>query len=198
MNRRRAVAAPLMVLLAAFAIAGCGSAIASPSLYTAVPIGPTAWPSGTVGQYGLKIDPSLLGRLPQFVGAEPVSEDPLSESGALDDQDLARSLDRYAAATIGEIGDADWVKVALAQFRTEDLDPDVYLSWVDQYADGACSQASGVVDTGHTTISGFEVDTAECSGDLSVYTLSLGKGLVLSLYEFGPKHLGRKLIETLY
>src|SRR5450759_3922104 len=103
---------------AAIVLAGCGGAIASPPpTYTAVPIGPTAWPSGTTGQYGLRIDPSLLGKLPAHAGALPITEDAGSESTVLDDPDAAKTLDRFVAASAGDISDPDWVNISIGHFR---------------------------------------------------------------------------------
>jgi hypothetical protein len=185
--------------VAAVALAGCGGAIASPSpTYTAVPIGPTAWPIGTTGQYGLRIDPSLLGKLPGHAVALPITEDAGSESTVLDDASVANTLDRYAAASAGEIGQPDWVQIAIGHFKTDNQNPDVYSAWVDQYAIGACSQAGGVSGRGQETIGHFLADTATCAGGLNVFTISLGDGIVVSMYEFGPKHLGRKVIESIY
>jgi hypothetical protein len=184
---------------AAIALAGCGGAIASPSpTYTAVPIGPTAWPSGTTGQYGLRIDPSLLGKLPAHAGALPITEDAGSESTVLDDASVANTLDRYVAASAGDIFSPDWLEIAIGHFKTDNQNPDVYSNWVDQYATGACSHAGGVSGRDQETIGHFQADTATCTGDLNVFTIALGDGIVVSMYEFGPKHLGRKLIESIY
>lgn len=199
MRRTRGPAALATAAILALAMAACGGAAASPSpTASAFPIGPTGWPSGTTGQYGLRIDPTLLGQLPKFAGAAPLVEDPQSESEAMDDADLAKTLDRYAAGTIGSIDGADWANVAIGHFRVEDVPPETYTGWVEQYADGACSQADGVADTSQSVIGHFTVDTATCGGALRVYTLALGNGIILSLYDFGPKQLGRKFIEAIY
>jgi hypothetical protein len=187
--------------VAAVALAGCGGAIASPSpTYTAVPIGPTAWPSGTTGQYGLRIDPSLLGKLPAHAGALPITEDAGSESTVLDDASVANTLDRYVAATAGDIGNPDWLKIAIGHFKTDRQNGDVYSAWVVQYAQGACSQAGGVSAGSDRTeeIGDYTVDISTCVGGITVYTLQRGDGIVVSMYEFGPKHLGRALIAAIY
>jgi hypothetical protein len=179
--------------------AACGTEVATPTppRYTAVPIGPTAWPSGTVGQYGLRIDPSLLGRLPASVGALPLKEDAASESGALDNADLPASLDGYAAASIGMIGDTDWLYVVIARRKPDKLDADFYTAWVEQYATGACSQADGVASSDQQTIAEKTVDVSTCNGGPVVYTVSLEDGLLVSMWGMGPRDLGRKLIEAL-
>jgi hypothetical protein len=184
---------------AAIALAGCGGAIASPSpTYTAVPIGPTAWPSGTTGQYGLRIDPSLLGKLPAHAGALPIKEDAGSESSVLDDANAAKTLDRYVAASAGDLGGADWLQIAIGHFKPESQNGDVYSAWVDQYATGACSQAGGVSGTDQQDIGDFRVDISTCAGGITVYTFQRGDWVVVSMYELGPKHIGRALIAAIY
>ena len=185
--------------VAAVALAGCGGDTASPSpTYTAVPIGPTAWPSGTTGQFGLKIDPSLLGKLPAHAGALPVKEDPGSEATVLDDADAAKTIDRYVAASAGGLLDPDWLNIAVVHFKTESQNEDVYSNWVEQYAAGACSQASGVSGTDQQDIGDFHVDISTCAGGITVYTFQRGDWVVISMYELGPKHIGRALIAAIY
>jgi hypothetical protein len=185
--------------VAAIVLAGCAGAAASPTpAYTPVPIGPTAWPNGTTGQYGLRIDPSLLGKLPSHAGALPITEDAGSESAALADADLANTLDRYVAASAGDTFGADWLKIAIGHFKTDSQNGDIYSAWAEQYAEGACSQASGVSGHDQMSIGDFSVDTSTCAGGLTVYTLQRGDGVVISMYEFGPKHIGRALIAAIY
>jgi hypothetical protein len=185
---------------AAIVLAGCGGAIASPSAtYTAVPIGPTAWPSGTTGQYGLRIDPSLLAKLPSHAGALPITEDAGSESTVLDLASVANTLDRYVAASAGDIGNPDWLKIAIGHFKTDSQNEDVYSAWVVQYADGACSQAGGLSGSDRTEVIGDNtVDISTCAGGITVYTFQRGDWVVVSMYEFGPKHIGRALIAAIY
>lgn len=189
-----------VLAVAAIALAACGGGVVSPSpTYTAVPIGPTAWPSGTTGQYGLRIDPSLLGKLPGHAGALPITEDAGSESTVLDDASVANTLDRYVAASAGDIGNPDWLKIAIGHFKTDSQNEDVYSAWVVQYADGACSQAGGLSGSDRTEeIGDNTVDISTCAGGITVYTLQRGDWVVISMYEFGPKHIGRALIAAIY
>jgi len=191
----RPALAVVLVILAAFA-AACSPGSATPSAGE-VPIGATAWPSGTTGQYGLHIDPSLLGRLPRNVGAYPLVEDADSEAAALSDADLAKTFDNYAAAAVGLIGDVNTLQLVIGHLRPETQTPDVYTAWVSEYATGACSQADGVSGTNQTTINDWVVDVSTCSGGPIVYSLSLGNGTILSMFDLGPKDLGRMLINQL-
>lgn len=199
-RRSRSVAAAALAAILVF-VAACGSAVPTtlPTTYTAVPIGPTAWPSGTVGQYGLRIDPSLLGRLPASVAALPLQEDAASEAGALGDKDLPNNFDGYAAAAIGVVGsDPDWLNVVIARRKPAAQTPDFYVSWVEEFATGACSQANGVADSSQQTINGWTVDVSTCNGGPVVYTLSLDETILVSMWGMGPRDLGRRLIENLH
>jgi hypothetical protein len=194
-------AAALAALLATLTLIGaaCAQPAVSPTpFYTAFPIGPTPWPSGTVGQYGLHIDPSLLGMLPKMVGAQPLVENAQFESIAMDSSDTALAFDRYAAASIGEIGDDDWLNLMLGHFQTAYQTPDALSTWVDDYAAAACSQANAVSASTQETINGFIVDVATCAGGPIAYTLLLDNEVVLSMTELGPHQLGRQLIGEIY
>jgi hypothetical protein len=192
----RSAAFLAVLAIAATLAAACGAATGTPPA-TEVPLGATAWPSGTTGQYGLHIDPSLLGRLPRNVGAYPLAEDADSELAALSDADLSKTFDNYAAASIGVIGAADWLQLVIGHLRPDMQTADVYTAWVSEYATGACSQADGVSDTNQTTINDWVVDVSTCAGGPIVYTLKLDNGTILSMFDLGPKDLGRMLINQL-
>jgi hypothetical protein len=194
-DRRRLVT---MLVSIALAAAACSPA-ASPTapFYTEVPIGPTALPAGTVGQYGLQLDSTLLGKLPATVDAYPIAEDPDGESQALGDPDLVKTFDRYAAGKIGEISDDNWLVLTVAHLQPN-AGANAYPGWVDDFAASACSQASGVATTDTATINFWQVDTATCAGGPIVYTLELQNDLVLSMVGYGPRNLGRQLINAIY
>ena len=194
-SRAAAILAALTIVAAV--AAGCGPAPTGTPNETEIAPGPTTWPSGTTGQYGLHIDPSLLGLLPRNVGAHPLAEDVGSEMAALDDADLAKTFDNYAAASIGLIGDVDWLQLVIGHPRPETQTADVYTAWASEYATGACSQASGVSGSSQTTINDWVVDVSTCAGGPIVYTLTLGNGTILSMFDLGPKDLGRMLINQL-
>jgi hypothetical protein len=195
---RRARELAALVAAIALAVAACGPGPSPAPNYTSVHIGPTPWPAGTTGQFGLHIDPSLLAKLPSTVDAYPLVEDALSENQALDDADLAKTFDRYAAAAIGNVGSDNWLNIVIGHRKPEAQTPEVLAAWIDQYATGACSQANGVSATAQETINDWTVDTATCQGGPVVYTLSLGNGVVLSMFGFGPRDLGRALIKAIY
>jgi hypothetical protein len=183
----------------AIASAACSPGPTSTPSETQIAPASSAWPSGTTGQYGLHIDPSLLGRLPRTVGADPLVEDTSGELAALDDADLARTFDNYAAAAIGVIGvDDNWLQLVIGHLRPESQSADVQTAWISEYATGACSQADGVSNSSQSTINGWVVDVATCAGGPIVYTLSLGNGTILSMFGLGPKDLGKMLIGALY
>jgi hypothetical protein len=214
-----------ILLAALLAVVALGSAACSPEasptlpFFTQVPIGPTPWASGTTGQYGLHIDPSLLGRLPKTVDAYPLVEDPGDEEVYMDDTDRSQLFDNLAAAKIGDPSDDNWLVLEIGHFRPVPESPstsagstasagssasdssagtDPLESWIPDYQAQACSQASGVASTSQETINFWVVDTAQCSGGPTVYIFPLGNGEVLSMFGFGPLDLGRRLINSLY
>jgi hypothetical protein len=195
---RQASSALAVLVSIIFAVAACSPGPAPTPSETQVTPVPTAWPSGTTGQYGLHIDPSLLGLLPRTVAAYPIVEDTDGETAALDNADLAHTFDNYAAAAIGVIGDPNWLQLVMGHLRPESQNADVQTAWISEYATGGCSQAGGVSGTSQQTISGWIVDVATCKGGPIVYTLSLGNGTILSMYGLGPKDLGKSLIGALY
>jgi hypothetical protein len=186
-----AVAAVLAVALSA-----CDGSTATPtSMYTSVPIGATPWPSGTVGQYGLRIDPSLLKRLPIAVGGIALKEDAGTEAVAMDDSNLPKTVDTMAAAMAGDILDVDFLRVEIVHFKPDSQTANVYGQWIDDYAFQACSQANGIADS---STNSWVVVVAVCNGGINVYSLSLGNGQYMSMFGLGPKDLGRLLISNLF
>ena len=189
------------VLLVAVAAAGCGATnttVPPPSVSASdYSLDATPWPNGTVGQYGLRIDPALLHKLPATVGGLPLLESGGDEAIALDKVDLPKSFDGYAAAGVGQIGDANWLSVTIGRLRPAAQIEDWYPSWRDSFAIGACSQADGVASTAQSTIADRTVDVSTCGGGVIVYSVQLDADYVLSLMDLGPRHLGRQLIENL-
>jgi len=185
------------LLAAALAAAACGPAATPSPTYTAVPVGPTVWPAGTTGQYGLRIEPSLLGRLPSTVDAYRLAEDTITEHAALDDPELPKIFDNYAAATIGAVGSENWLVVVIAHFNPENQNPDAYDTWVGTWFTSACSPADGVGATAQEQIGDWLTDTATCKGGPQVYVVILSDYTVVSTLGGGPRDLGRKLIPAL-
>jgi|ERR1035437_994416 hypothetical protein len=198
MRRRATTALAVLLVAASLALAACGPTESPEPNYTAFPLGPTAWASGTTGQYGLHIDPSLLGKLPRTVAAQPLIEDAGLETSAMDNADLAKTFDNYAAASVGQIGDADWFSLSIGHVRDQSQSSDLYQAWAEQFATGSCSQADGVTTSSQEQIGDYQVDESICGGGPMVYTLSLGSGLILSIFEGGTHHWGRQLIQAIY
>jgi hypothetical protein len=191
----------ILLVGATIGIAACTSpADTLEPKYTAVPIGPTPWASGTTGQYGLHIDPSLLAKLPRSVAAQPLGEDAGIEASAMDNADLAKTFDNYAAASVAQITDTDWFALVIGHLRDQSTESDILPAWAEQYATGSCSQANGVATSSQGQVGDWQVFESICGGGVSydVYTLSLGNGLILSVFEGGAHHWGRQLIEAIY
>jgi hypothetical protein len=195
----KALVVAAAALAAASLLAACGTTDPTVPPPTATPYSLTAtpWPNGTVGQYGLRIDPKLLALLPAEVGGIPVLESPDSEGAALDNPDLPKSFDAYAEAGVGSIADSDWLVLTIGHLTAAAQGPDWYPSWRDDYATGACSQADGIASTTSQTIADWPVDVTTCNAGVIVYSMELDAEHVLSMYDLGPRRFGRQLIENL-
>jgi hypothetical protein len=119
----------------------------------------------------------------------------------MDDTDRSGLFDRLAAARIGDPATENWLVLEIGHLKpapgASDA-PDALESWIGDYAAQACSQASGVADFSQETINFWIVDKSSCGGGPVVYTLSLGNGVVLSMFGLGPLDLGRRLISAIY
>ena len=187
-----------LLAVAALASAACGETSATPSPdITSVAILPTPFANGTVGRYGLHIDPKLLKRLPIAVGGITLTEDTLTEQTEMDDQALTM-IDSLAAANYNQVGDDNWLLVEVVHFKTDSQNGDAFGQWIDEYATAACSQAGGVSNTGQETINTWLVDEATCVANVEVYSLSLGDGTYVSMFGLGPRNLGKLLIQNLF
>lgn len=185
----------VLVSVAAFAVSSCGVSVATtrpPG--TDVAIAPTPWPNGTVGRYGLRIDPTLLGKLPAQVGGNPIVEAAGTEAQDLDNPDLPAAFDGIAEGSLGDITDANWLRVSIGRLRPEAQTDDFYTSWRDQYDQGVCSRADGVASVQLQTIADWPVDVATCNGGVIAYTVRISDGLLVSAQDLGPRRLGRQLI----
>ncbi len=152
------------------------------------------------GQYGLHIDPSLLKRLPITIGGIALSEDAGEEEQRMADPELPKTIDRLAAAMASpDITAQDVLRLEIVHFKTEAQNEDAYTAWIDQYATEACSQASGVAESHQETINNIWLtDVSTCNGGAVVYSVSLGDGQYLSMFDIGPKDLGRMLLNNLF
>jgi hypothetical protein len=154
----------------------------------------TPWPNGTVGRYGLRIDPTLLSKLPAQVGGNPIVESAATEVQDLDNADLPASFAGIAEGGVGEITDPNWVRVSIGQLRPEAQTDDFYSNWRDQYDQGVCSRADGVASVQQETIADRTVDVATCKGGVIAYTVRISDSLLVSAQDLGPRRLGRQLM----
>ena len=166
-----------------------------PGIATEIPLEPTPWPNGTLGKYGLRIDPSLLSNIPSVVGGNALVEDVVTESAALDDPQYAQAFSAYYAAHIGFITDANFVQVGIAALKVDAQTDAFYTEWRNDWFQAVCSQADGVGSTAAERINDWPVDDATCKGGVRAYTVNLGNGILLSIVDVGPRRLGRELIQ---
>jgi len=110
---------------------------------------------------------------------------------------LAKTFDRFPAASIEPSATTTGSSSSSATSVRSRRPGSLWSHWVDQYATGACSQADGVAGSSQPTINSWVVDVSTCAGGPIVYTLILGDGLLLSMYDLGPKDLGRMLINQM-
>ena len=203
-----AVASLAMLAVVAAVVAGCNYSVVvqsptpvptgtdtRPGLASQVPLEPTPWPNGTTGAYGLRIDPSLMSNIPAVVGGNPLVEDVLVESSALDDSHYAAAFSSFYVAHIGMITDANFVQVGIAALKSDAQRQDFYTTWRDDWFKASCSQADGIASTTVERINDWPVDVATCNGGVDAYTLSLDNGVILSIVDLGPRRLGRQLIQ---
>jgi hypothetical protein len=191
------LAAAILLAIAVVAV-GCSHTVVvtSPTpLATSVPILPTAWPNGTVGTFGLRIDPSLLSNIPSSVGGNPLLEDVGVELLALADPSYASPFDGYIVAHIDSVSDPNWLEVSVASLRDGAQTEEFYAAWRDSWFKTACSQADGIASTEVQSINDWPVDVATCTGGVMAYTLRLDNGILVSIMDLGPRRLGRQLIE---
>jgi hypothetical protein len=182
----------------AVAASGCGVAVVTtPPAGTDVLIVATPWPNGTVGRYGLRIDPTLLSKLPAQVGGNPIVESAATEVQDLDNADLPASFAGIAEGGVGEITDPNWVRVSIGQLRPEAQTDDFYSNWRDQYDQGVCSRADGVASVQQETIADRTVDVATCKGGVIAYTVRISDSLLVSAQDLGPRRLGRQLMDAI-
>ena len=190
--------AAVVLLATSVVAAGCyyTVVVTSPTpLVTSVPIEPTGWPNGTIGTFGLRIDPSLLRNIPSSVGGNPLLEDVEFELLTLDDPHYASPFDGYYIAHINSISDPNWLEVSIASPREGAQTDDFYASWRDSWFKTACSQADGIDTTTLESINDWQVDVATCNGGVMAYTLRLDNGILVSIMDLGPRRLGRQLIK---
>ena len=190
--------AAVVLLATSVVAAGCyyTVVVTSPTpLVTSVPIEPTGWPNGTIGTFGLRIDPSLLRNIPSSVGGNPLLEDVEFELLTLDDPHYASPFDGYYIAHIDSISDPNWLEVSIASLREGAQTDDFYASWRDSWFKSACSQADGIDTTGLESINDWQVDVATCKGGVMAYTLRPNAGILVSIMDLGPRRLGRQLIK---
>lgn len=188
----------VLVSASAVLLSACGTtAVSTPPVGTDVAIAPTPWPNGTVGRYGLRIDPTLLGKLPAQVGGNAIVQSADAEVQDLDNPDLPTSFEGIAEGGIGDITEANWLRVSIGRLRPEAQTDDFYTAWRDQYDEGVCSQADGVASVQVETIADRSVDVATCKGGVIAYTVRIDDGLLVSAQDLGPRRLGRQLIAAL-
>lgn len=211
-SRARTAGASVIVLSLALGSAGCGtsratgtpvaSAAATPSAPTPsaptspAPTAPGPTGTGPIGSPAVQLDPSLLAILPPAVDGIPVTQEPESFSEALADADFVANVQAAAFALVVDGGDL--ASGVVARLRPGVYSDAFFRDWRDTYSQGACSQASGVTGTAEAQLGGRTVYITNCAGGMLVYDAYLpGPGVVVSLFSWGARRFGERLMSDL-
>jgi hypothetical protein len=95
-------------------------------------------------------------------------------------------------------GTEDFAYAALVRLRVGAFSEELFRSWRESFAEGACSQAGGVVRSAVTEIDGRDVHIDSCEGGLRVYHAWLPNSRVLvSVSALGERRLGERIVQEL-
>ena len=207
MRRLNGAALAMGPLVAAFAVAACGSGpvsappSATPAASVATPpvqVPSLAARSALPMPSGAKVvfDASLLSVLPPNVGGVAVTQEAQSFAEATNDPGFVSSVDRAAFAIAASGGDL--ASGVVAHLRPGLYSDKMFADWRSSYDEGACSQAGGVVGHAESSLAGRTVYVTTCGGGLRVYHAYLpSRGVVVSLFSVGAKDFGAQLMSAL-
>jgi hypothetical protein len=195
------VRARLAIAAVAFVLAGCGTTAPTPTPTAAATrsgISETPWPAPVASGGPVAIDPSLLEHLPPQVDGLDLMRRPESDAAAAADPVVVSFGEGVVTALAIDPGTEDFAYAALVRLRDGAFSEELFRSWRESFAEGACSQAGGVVRTAVTEIDGRDVHIDSCEGGLRVYHAWLPKSRVLvSLSALGERRLGERIVQEL-
>ncbi|HEV8490276.1 MAG TPA: hypothetical protein VGQ58_10870 [Candidatus Limnocylindrales bacterium] len=193
--------ARLAIAAVAFVLAGCGTTAPTPTpTATATPrgISQTASPASTGSGGPVAIDPSLLEHLPARVDGLDLMRRPESDAAAAADPVVVAFGEGVVTVLAVDPGTDDFAYAALVRLRDGAFSEELFRSWRESFAEGACSQAGGVVRTAVTEIDGRDVHIDSCEGGLRVYHAWLPNSRVLvSVSALGERRLGEQIVQEL-
>ena len=187
-------------IVVAVALAACGPA---PT------VGPSASSSPGPGGVGppitlppgatplVRIDPTLLGVLPEEVAGLSVLESSDAEIDAQANGSLASLSDGVVGALAIDPGTADFVLADVVRLRANAMTDEIFQAWRESFDKGVCLE-SGVIGRAQGTIGGRTVFVGTCGNGFRTYhTWIPDKRLLVSASSGGKRELGRLLFEAL-
>jgi hypothetical protein len=192
-----------VALLAAVLLAACspGATLAPSAAVPSASLGPAGvGPPETVapGQTPLvRIDPSLLGVLPQEVDGLSVLENSEAEADAQANGTLATLSDGMVGALAIDPATADFVLADVVRVRPTAMTDAVFMAWRDSFDAGVCAD-SGVTGHAQQTMNGLTVYVGTCGNAIHTYhTWIASKNLLVTASAGGKRQLGPLLFQGL-
>jgi hypothetical protein len=209
----------VVAVLAAVALAACGSTGASPA--GSVPLETPATPAASAAPgtspavadappTGLDaspiaspappvaIDDSLADLLPASVDGVPVERSAETESAALTSPTLGADADGFAAVQVATADLADLAVASIVRLKGSTDADAFYAHWRPAFDEAVCAPAGGISTTEVRSIAGRTVDTTLCVEGARVYHVRLEDGrILLSVLDVGTKGFGQGLLEGL-
>lgn len=196
----------------AFLVAGCASS--PPSAPTASTVAPAVSPEGTArpavptpdgpspGVASLapvRVDASLLDRLPAAVDGAAAQPDPVTAGEVAGDAALRAQVQAIAIAIYvapevsGSTG--DYAVATVVHLRPGVFSDTFFRDWRDTFDAGVCEQAGGVSTRAETTIAERPVHIGTCVGGITTYHLHLADDdLIVSIQGVGEGRLGERIV----
>ena len=144
----------------------------------------------------MRLDPSLLGILPTQVDGARVTQEPDSYGEAVADPGFVHHVE--AAVFPLAVDGGDLAAGVVAQLRPGTYSDALFRSWRDDYDQGACSQAGGIVGNAEAELGGRTVYITSCTGGMLVYQAYLPeRDVVVSLFSLGDRRFGEQLMRGL-
>jgi hypothetical protein len=209
----------VVAVLAAVALAACGSTGASPAgsapletpvtsaagaapgtspaVADAPPTGLDASPIASPAP-PVAIDDSLADLLPASVDGVPVERSAETESAALTSPTLGADADGFAAVQVATADLADLAVASIVRLKGSTDADAFYAHWRPAFDEAVCAPAGGISTTEVRSIAGRTVDTTLCVEGARVYHVRLEDGrILLSVLDVGTKGFGQGLLEGL-
>lgn len=192
-------------LALAVIVAGCGPSLPSypgeSSASSAAPPAsavPTATSPVGPSAASVRVDATLLGRLPAAVDDVRAQPDPETAAEVAGDAALQAQVEALAIAIYvapeasGSTG--DYAVATVVQLRPGVFSDTFYRDWRDTFDAGVCEQAGGVSTRAETTIAERRVFIGTCVEGIRTYHVHLADDLLVSIQGIGERRLGERIV----